>query len=307
MTARYMVFAAKNVKKLFRSVAVLSVLFLWSCRSSETQTGEDRHAADTVYALPWEELEVYMNAAPSPVQVATWLRQERVPFYKDMLHDPTLAGRYSGLQGAANLGIYLTDMAYAHATNHYQEAYEYLSAVNRLATLYGLGDIFSLERIKSLDKLQDNPDSLQKLLTQYYSEIQSRLSETGQQPMLRHMILGGWTESLHIILALLDKNANNQPLAEMILLQKSLTPLLIKLYSVDTSFSSASQAIVAQLQGMQAELNALPIGAGSPVPSTQVSKGVIQMKFQQKATLTPEQITRLRERLDSLRHFITRV
>jgi hypothetical protein len=302
-----MVFAARNVKKLFRKVAVLSVLFLWSCRSGETHTGEDRHAADTVYVLPWEQLEVYMNAAPSPVQVATWLRQERVPFYKDMLHDPTLAGRYSGLQGAANLGIYLTDMAYAHATNHYQEAYEYLSAVNRLATLYGLGDIFSLERIKSLDKLQDNPDSMQKLLTQYYSEVQTRLSETGQQPMLRHMILGGWTESLHIILALLEKNASNQPLAEMILLQKGLTPLLIKLYSADTSLSPVSHQIVTQLEDMQEELNALPIGEGSPVPSTQVNKGVIQMKFQQKTSLTPEQIKRLKERLTSLRHFIMKV
>ncbi|MCX7607085.1 MAG: hypothetical protein N2170_07475 [Bacteroidia bacterium] len=287
----------------------MTALLVWigGCSPSDSQVSQHTYAVDTTsYAIPWEQIEVYMKAAPSPVQVAMWLRQEKVPFYGENLHDPTLAGRYSGLQGAANLGVYLTDMAYAHATAQYQKAYEYLSSVNRLASLYGVEDILSAERIKRLDRLQDQPDSVQKLFTQYYGEIQERLTETGQQAMLRHMILGGWSESLHIVLTLLEKDPKSQPLAEVIFLQKGLLPLLMKLYSVDTASSAASREIVAHLAAIQGELEQVAIQEVGSTDAT-VQKGVIHMRFRQRVVLSPVQVQSLRRRLLPLRQFIVRV
>ena len=305
-----MVFAVRGVKPLLRSGwGLISgvVLGLVACSPNPPPAARDLHAPDSLYVVPWEQVEVYLQAAPSPVQVSLWLRQEKVKFYREPLHDPTYAGRYSGLQGAANLGIYLTDMAYAHATGRYQEAYDYLSAVNRLATTYGIEDIFSIERIRQLDKLQDKPDSAQKLFTQYYSEVQTRLSETGQEAMLRHMILGGWVESLHIILHLLEKDPQNQPLAEVILLQKGLTPLLIKLYSIDTLHSQASQTVLNHLQAMQKTLDALPLGESTTVTNAEVKKGVIQMQFRSQAPLKPEEIRAIQSHLAPLRQFLVKI
>lgn len=307
MKANYMVFAAQDAKSLLRSgwgaVSGL-VIGLVACSPTPSPTAHDLHKPDSAYVVPWEQVEVYLQAAPSPVQVSLWLQQEKVQFYREPLHDPTYAGRYAGLQGAANLGIYLTDMAYAHATGRYQDAYDYLSAVNRLATAYGIEDIFSIERIRQLDKLQDKPDSAQKLFTQYYSEVQTRLSETGQEAMLRHMILGGWIESLHIILHLLEKEPQNQHLAEVILLQKSLTPLLLKLYSVDTLHSKASQTILAHLQAMQRTLEGLAVSESASVANAEVKKGVIQMQFRAQISLKMEDIRSIREQLVPLRQFL---
>lgn len=304
-----MVFAVKAVRKLSPSVWVLelllSVLWVVGCGPSSEETAEDRHAIDSTYAVPWEEVAVYMKAAPSPVQVALWLRQEKVPFIRAPLHDPTLAGRYGGVQGAANLGIYLTDMAYAHATQNYQDAYEYLSAVNRLAARYGIDDILSVDRVKSLDKLQDQPDSVQKLLTQYYSEVQQRLEDTGQQAMLRHMILGGWIESLHITLLLIERDPSKQRLAEMVALQKSLLPLLVKLYAVDSANHSVSRQILAHLFEIQSSLQ--NVGAEASSAITQVDKGVIQMQFKSQAVVSPQQIAAVKQPLDKLRQFMIKV
>lgn len=302
-----MVFAAQHVRSLLRSgwCALSGVMLgLVACNPTPSPTAQDLHQPDSAYVVPWDQVEVYLQAAPSPVQVALWLRQEKVKFYREPLHDPTYAGRYSGLQGAANLGTYLTDMAYAHATGRYQDAYDYLSAVNRLATTYGIEDIFSIERIRQLDKLQDKPDSAQKLFTQYYSEVQTRLSETGQEAMLRHMILGGWIESLHIILHLLEKEPQNKPLTEVILLQKGLTPLLIRLYSIDTLHSKASQTILGHLRGLQKSLEALPLSESTAVANTEVRKGVIQMQFRSQASLKPEEIRRIRAQLIPLRQYL---
>ncbi|MCS7188954.1 MAG: hypothetical protein RMJ66_03130 [Bacteroidia bacterium] len=282
-------------------------ILLSGCSPSREEGGRAGQAGDSVYVLRWEEVEAYMNAAPSPVQVAVWLRQEKVPFYKEPLHDPTLAGRYSGLKGAANLGIYLTDMAYAHATGHHQEAYDYFSSISRLATLYNIEDILSIERIRQMDKLQDQPDSAQKLFARYYGEIQERLNETGQQLMLRHMILGGWAESLHIILYLVERGNNNQPLSELILLQRSLTPLLVKLYSVDTLHSSVSKQIVYYLQGLQAEFERLPASEPSKTPTTTIKQGVIQMNFKQQVQIAPEHIQAIRAKVEPLRQFFIEV
>lgn len=279
-------------------------MFLGGCHSPSPDTPRDLHQADSAYVLPWEKLEVYLKAAPSPVQVALWLREERVGFYREPLHDPTLAGRYSGLQGAANLGIYLTDMAYAHATRQYQPAYEYLSAVNRLATQYSLEDILSPDRIKALDALQDRPDSVQRLMAQYYGEIQDRLTETGQQAMLRHMILGGWLESLHLTLQILEKEPQKNSLSDVVLLQKSLVPLLLKLYAADTAHSEASRRIFAHLLALQATLETLPVQEAQDQPQATVTQNRIQIQFGQKVKLTPQKIQEVRSHLLPLREYI---
>lgn len=302
-----MAFAAKNVSPLSRTAWVFSLcwLFLIGCSGSSDQTASFSKQ-DTLYALPWEELEVYMKAAPSPIQVSAWLRHQKVPFFKERLHDPTLAGRYSGLQGASNLGIYITDMAYAHATGNYQAAYEYFSAVHRLASRYGMEEVFSPERIRILDKLQDRPDSAQKLIAQYYGEMQEKLSETGQQIMLRHMILGGWIESLHIISVILQKNPENQALSEMILLQKSLTPLLLKLYGADTLQSPSSRQIYAHLSALRQQLDDL--AASEPTPRATVKQGVIQMTASvQKSSLSPEKLQLIQKPLSELRSYLVKI
>lgn len=305
-----MVSAAKAVRKPSRSAwglkVLLGLLWIGGCSTGTEETAADRHGADTLYAVPWEEVEVYMKAAPSPVQVALWLRQEKVPFIREPLHDPTLAGRYSGIQGAANLGIYLTDMAYAHATQNYQNAYEYLSSVNRLGARYGIEDILSMERIRTLDRLQDQPDSVQKLLTRYYGEVQQRLEETGQQAMLRHMILGGWIESLHIALVLLEREPARQQLAEMITLQKSLLPLIVKLYAVDSASYATSRQILAHLTEIQTALRDIGSDTGTAVTEVN-SKGVIQMQFRGQTKISREQLAAVRQPLQKLRQFVIQV
>ncbi|MDW8236583.1 MAG: hypothetical protein RMK98_08210 [Bacteroidia bacterium] len=302
-----MAFAARSVKPLSRSAWVFSLfwLSLVGCSDSAEQS-TSVVSRDTLYALPWEELEIYMKAAPSPIQVSAWLRHQKVPFLKGSLHDPTLAGRYAGLQGASNLGIYITDMAYAHATGNYQAAYEYLSAVHRLAARYGVEEVFSPERIRKLDKLQDRPDSAQKLIAQYYGEMQEKLNETGQQIMLRHMILGGWVESLHIISAILQKNPNNQSLAEAIVLQKSLAPLLLKLYGVDTLQSPASRQIYTHLLELKQQLETL--SPSESMPKATVQQGLIQMTSSSKGSaLSPEKLQLIQKPLSELRRYLAKI
>ncbi|MCS7162519.1 MAG: hypothetical protein NZ958_04220 [Bacteroidia bacterium] len=285
------------------SVGVCSGLVGSGCAPAPSEASSE--AVDSAYVVPWEEVEGYMKVAPSPVQVAAWLRQERMGFYREPLHDPTLAGRYSGLQGAANLGIYLTDMAYAHATGNYQAAYEYLSAVQRLASRYGLEDIFSVERLKTLDRLQDKPDSIQHLFGQYYGEVQDRLVETGQQALLRHMILGGWLESLHIVLVLLGKeNTDRKALSEVILLQPHLMPLLIRLYAIDTLHSPASRQILAHLDTLNQALRALPKALPTS-PQTTVSGRTIRMVTTGGMELKPDQVKEVQKVLEKLRDFLT--
>ncbi|MCS7152797.1 MAG: hypothetical protein NZ989_02500 [Bacteroidia bacterium] len=305
MMVSYMVSVVRVVKKpLLSGWALLSIALWWveGCAPS-SEEAQDRHKMDTVYAVPWEQVEAYMKAAPSPVQVALWLRQEKVPFMRKALHDPTLAGKYAGLQGAANLGIYLTDMAYAHATENYQDAYEYLSSVNRLAARYGVDDILSVDRIRLLDKLQDQPDSAQKLLSQYYGELQERLEEMGQQAMLRHMILGGWIESLHIALVLVEHDSSKQQVAQLISLQKSLLPLIKKLYAVDSASYAASRQILTYLGELETAFQDVKVEA-APAATAVDNKGVIQMRFRETQSLSPKQVSAIKAPLQKLRQFV---
>jgi hypothetical protein len=307
MMENYMVFVAQRAKLLLRNVWVWIIssggLILSAC-SSEPQSQTKGYEPDTTYVVPWEEIEKYMRAAPSPAQVSLWLRQEKVPFYREILHDPSLASRYRSLKGAANLGIYLTDMAYAHATNNYQVAYEYLTSANRLAQLYGLSDLLSMERIRELDRLQDKPDSLQRLFSTYYAEIQERLESTGQQALLRHMILGGWVESVHLTLHLQEKSPSKQGITDLIRLQKSLVPLMKKMYAIDTTRNSESQIIFAHLTNIETVLRKIPESTSRGAASTDPEKGLIRLEFQKDSPLPPDLIRELREKVSPLRQYL---
>lgn len=310
MQESYMVFAVRSVKLLLRSAwaYLLSSVVLWlSACGSDAQKQMPQTVPDTTYAVSWDEIEKYMRAAPSPAQISLWLRQEKVPFYREALHDPTLASRYRSLKGAANLGIYLTDMAYAHATNNYQVAYEYLTSANRLSQLYGLSDMLSMERIRELDRLQDKPDSLQRLFSTYYAEIQDRLETTGQQALLRHMILGGWIESLHLTLHLQEKAPNKYGLADLIRLQKSLVPLMKKMYAIDTTYSEDSRIIFSHLSAIEAALSKIPDSATDASASTDPQKGLIRLDFEKSAPLSPQISAQLREKLQPLRQYLISV
>ncbi len=305
----YMVFAARNVKYLLRSAWVWvlgSVVWILGACSSESQQQQIAETQDSVYAVPWQDIEKYMRAAPSPAQISLWLRQEKVPFYREVLHDPTTASRYRGLKGAASLGIYLTDMAYAHATNNYQVAYEYLTSANRLAQLYGLSDLLSMERIRDLDRLQDSPDSLQKLFSTYYAEIQERLEATGQQALLRHMILGGWVESVHLSLYLQEKSPTRQGIGDLIRLQKSLVPLMKKMYAIDTTHNQDSQTIFTHLTAVEEALSSLSETPGGAA-STDPQKGLIRLDFQKASPLPPQAIQQLRSKIQPLRQYLISV
>ncbi len=303
-------FAVLNVRPLLQSgwVWLLSsaALVLGACSSEPQQQGSASNP-DTIYSVPWEEIEKYMRAAPSPAQISLWLRQEKVPFYREALHDPTLASRYRGLKGASNLGIYLTDMAYAHATNNYQTAYEYLTGANRLAQLYGLSDLLSIDRIRELDRLQDNPDSLQRLFSTYYAEIQERLEATGQQALLRHMILGGWVESVHLSLYLQEKAPNKQGISDLIRLQKSLVPLIQKMYAIDTTHNQDSKIIFGHLAAIETALASMPEATGRSTASTDAQKGLIKLDFQKPAPLSPDVVQKLRETIHPLRQYLITV
>ncbi len=305
-----MVFAAQSVRRLLRSAWVWTLvsgaLLIGAC-SSDSQLQATAGGQDTIYAVPWEEIEKYMRAAPSPAQISLWLRQEKVPFYREVLHDPTLASRYRGLKGASNLGIYLTDMAYAHATNNYQVAYEYLTGANRLAQLYGLSDLLSIERIRELDRLQDKPDSLQKLFSTYYAEIQERLEATGQQVLLRHMILGGWVESIHLSLYLQEKAPAKQGISDLIRLQKSLVPLMKKMYAIDTTHNQDSKVIYAHLSAIETALATLPETTTGGAASADPQKGLIRLEFQRPSPISPEVIQKLRKKIQPLRQYLVSV
>lgn len=304
-----MVFVAKLAKRLSKVgwVCKAFLLIFWGgCATDTSQQAQEKPSeVDTLYTVSWEELEVYMKAAPSPAQVSLWLRTEKVPFYRDILHDAALASRYRGLRAAANLGVYLTDMAYAHATQQYQTAYEYLTSANQLARLYGVEELLSVERIRQLDKLQDNPDSLQKLFSQYYANIQNRLQETGQQASLRHIILGSWLEGLHITLSILKRQPDRKGLSDAITLQKTLIPLLEKLYAADSAYSQESKEVLVYLLQIRTELaSTLSDGVAGVSPQASAKGGVIRLEAKSPVSISKERLNAVAEKVTDMRNYL---
>jgi hypothetical protein len=229
------------------------------CQQAKTEQPTMDAKKDSMDQARVDQLKKIFFNIPSPVEMASLIKDQGYTYDKKMLNGVENVDKYLGeVKQAVNLGIYGADLSYASIFDQKQE-----SMASAMAIEGGIND----STITKLAEYQDNRDSVLKIVTGAYADLNGYLKENNRIEVSALVISGGWLEALHLCLQYSEK-PNSTLIRQRIGEQKMVLENLLNYYeSFDNKPSLAEMK--ADLMEIQKELNKVEITS----EKTTVTKG----------------------------------
>jgi len=249
------------MKKYNRSL-LLPLAFAATMIASCTQTnkGNQTNNDNQPAALSQQQQQAFNQAKavfyalPSPIETATQLETFGVKFNGDVLNKANNVDKYNTASSQAmNLGIYSADLSFCALYEQNQAVIDYLAAVKKLAEQLGIVGFFNDSTITTIQENINNKNKIVGIVSDSYSRSTNFLEEQERAEIASTVIVGGWLESLHITLRMLqdvDASKHSTDIKDILQGQKY---TLEDLLGMLTIFNSDNN--IAKMEGQMTELN----------------------------------------------------
>ncbi len=193
-----------NIKIKSLLACLVGVLIMSSCGGEQEDKLVIKNTEDTTHISPTMEIapEVIneiMESIPSPIEMATLLKDQGSKYDAAILNDVENASTYNTHYAKAfNMGTYSADLGYINIYEKTFSAISYLNTIKKLADDIKVGQFFDLETLQRMAKNNNNYDSLVYLSTKNFNEMDAYLREQKRSELSVLMISGAWMEGLHI-------------------------------------------------------------------------------------------------------------
>lgn len=138
---------------------------------------------------------------PSPSEQFALISKMDVNKNTAIMHDAEMADTYSNsTQKALNFGVYTADVAYLTSFNETNKYLTYFGKLEKLGTDIGVAQVFGTQLGELAKKWDGNADSLFQLSDDTYNKTFQRLIEIDKGDELSLMLVGGWIESMHLMI-----------------------------------------------------------------------------------------------------------
>lgn len=204
-------------KSLFIYAGLTFALF--SC-GGEAENKEKSIEVET--STETSELSTIDFNIPSPSEQFALIAKIDAKKNVTILHDPNMADKYtSTAQKALNFGVLTADVAYLTSFNETNKYMSYFGKLEKLGGDIGVAQVFGTQMGELVKKWDGQADSLFKLSDETYNKTFQRLIEIDKGNELSLMLVGGWIESLHLMLGS-SKGFGKSPVLEATLADQKL-------------------------------------------------------------------------------------
>jgi hypothetical protein len=177
------------------------------CQQSSQQQPPMDAKKDSMDQARIEQLKKIFFNIPSPIEMASLIKKEGYSYDKKMLNPVENVDKYIGeAKQAINLGIYGADLSYASIFDQKQESMVYFAAAKKLASAMSIDGGINDSVVTKLAENQDNRDSILKIVTSAYGDLNGYLKENDRIEISALVISGGWLEALHLSLQYAQKS-----------------------------------------------------------------------------------------------------
>jgi hypothetical protein len=174
---------------------------LTACESGGANTNQPatKPNVDSLDMIKKEELQKIFFSIPAPVEMASLIKSNGYKYDATLLNSTENVSKYTGeAKQAINLGVYGADLSYASIFDQKQESMNYLAAAQKLARQMGVDGALQDDMIERLNTNQDNRDSLIKIVTEAYTDLNGYLKENNRIEVSALVVAGGWMEALYL-------------------------------------------------------------------------------------------------------------
>jgi len=240
----------------------LSFLILLGCTSNTSQRQSGNDVPDDVLLqgvadISGETMQKVIENISSPVEIASLLKNQGIPFNKEYLATTKYVANYNtDIQKAMALGILGADLGYLNMYNKTGSVLDNLSTIKNLADDLRLGQFFDFVTLKRLASSKTNLDSLMYISVHSFNEMDNYLRTAKRASLSAVMISGIWLEGLYL-LTQVEKSYPSAKLSEKIGEQKIMLDnlmLILKNYSTNQEVSEITKKIEL-IKGSYSEVN----------------------------------------------------
>ena len=279
-----------------------------ACNNQDEVAGEIEDAIaveeDAQIDKSFEQAKEVFYSLPSPVETAMLMKRAGAKYNEEYLNSIKNLSKYSTTKSMAlNLGIYSADLSFASMFDQSQASINYLTATKKLAENLGILNAVEASTIKRMEGNINNRDSLMEIISETLMNSNSFLKENDRAEVAALILTGSWAEGLYIAVKIAESTDKNDEIVNRIIDQRlSLKTLnqLLDSYKDDENISS----VIADLAEITALFEEVEV-TSSKTEAVKDENGKTVLKNATKATLTPEQFTRLAVVVDQLRNNMT--
>jgi len=241
-------------------------------------------------------------SVPSPFQVALLVKDNNVPFDKNLLNPVKNQVNYStNYKQALNLGIYGADLSYLNIYEQLPDAASYFAVVKVLSKELGISSTLDESIMKRIENNNDNKDSLLYILSIIYRDADAYLFNNDRNEIGLLIIAGGWIESLYIMTKTL-KVQNNEEILSRVGEQKYPLDNLIELMRpYYGQISDEFDVFLEELVELAAIFDGVVIEYTYTEPIVDEEKKLTTITSKSKTIINEYQIQKITEMVESIR------
>ncbi|MGZ3862958.1 MAG: hypothetical protein ACXVPN_11145 [Bacteroidia bacterium] len=227
-------------KQLYKLGMISMVLVFQACSEDKTATSENEITKTvnkpTVQINPavYEEM---INSLPQPIEIAGIITKSKTEFSKEMLVPSEISTRYPDkYYQAMAFGSFGVDLGYINLNDKKLFVIEYLEAMKNLAEELKVSQFFDFQTLYELNSNRNNPDSMILISTRNFNRIDEFLREENRGEFSVLILIGAWTEGMHMFGRLYNKEEKEDILnriGEQKVVFQNIALILDKLSNID--------------------------------------------------------------------------
>ena len=225
-------------------------LLLISCGGNRNDSGSQdlnsllgEKSSQSELSISEEAMNEIIQSLPSPLEIATLIRETGLRYNPDFLNSTDNAKLYStDTEKALAMGIYSGDLGYINIYEKSSAAFNYLGTVKKLADDLMIGQFFDIETIKRIASNSSKIDSLLYISTMSFEKMDRYLRDQKRSKLSVLLVTGTWIESVYLATQVVN-NKRNDDLVERIAEQKMILDqilLIVSAYEDDALFKKVS-------------------------------------------------------------------
>jgi hypothetical protein len=292
---------------------LLASSLTFSCSTNSNESSEDFTQVDSVIApesigVAKESMAELIDNVSSPIEIASLLLDEDVPFNKDYISSTNNIDNVVGdFNSAINLGILGTDLGYLNLYEKTGSVMSTVSAINDLSNKLKVGQFFDFELLKRLATNSNNLDSLIYTSISSFNNMDDYLRENNRTNISALIVTGVWIESTYLATQVYTDKSNAK-IAERIGEQKLILNnlvLILENYKSDPQFAQ----LLNNFQNLKSIYDDISIVTTDAEPESKIVNGmlVIVQNDDSKVNITDEQIAKITAEVEKIRNSIINI
>ena len=280
-----------------------ATLTLSNCDDNNEKEGQN----DTVDSVDLQsptlvKINDRLFSVPSPFQVAMLVKENKVPYDKNLLNPIKNQANYStNYKQALNLGVYGADLSYLNIYEQLPDAASYFAVVKVLSKELGIASALDEKTMKRIEDNNSNKDSLLYILSTIYRDADAYLFNNDRNEVGLLILAGGWIESLYIMTKTL-KTQNNEEILTRVGDQKHPLDNLIELMRPYYSkVSDEFDVFLEDLVELAAIFDGVVVEYTYAEPVVDVANKTTTITSKSKTIINEYQIQKITEMVDSIR------